>query len=116
MCDITRLQHYVLDVTLRVDRSLLSTEINHCVLASAVSLHEPVIHLCDLALGLCDESHALDVPVAHFLKGSGTMLLLPPGKLGENSTACSSSLLGLCNIDGNTKQIRRELSDGLVGR
>jgi hypothetical protein len=42
--------------------------------------------------------------------------MLPPGKLCEKSTAGSSSLLGLCDIDTNAKDIRGELSDGLVGR
>ena len=101
----------------RVDCSFLSAQIDHCFLARAVSVQELVIHLCHLAPGLGDELHALDVSTAHFFKRSRTaILLLPPGKLGEDSTARSSSLLGFGNVHANAEQICGKLADSLVGR
>lgn len=84
--------------------TILDALSNHRIFASAIDLYELVIHLRHLGLGLSDESHALDVAVAHFLKRARTpILLLPPGKLCENGTARSSSLLGLCDIDTHAK-------------
>lgn len=101
----------------RLDRSILSTEIDYHLLAGAISLHELVIYPCYLALGLSDESHALDVAVPHFLKCARTpVLLLPPRKLGKNSTTHARRLFRLCDVYADTKQIRHELLDGLVGR